>query len=33
MATMSNITDGFHQLGFRIDADTIVALLKDATKR
>lgn len=33
MATMNSVIDRFHQLGFRIDADTIRALLKDATKR
>jgi len=33
MATISSIIDEFHQLGFRIDADTIRALFKDATKR
>jgi len=31
--TMSSIIEGFQKLGFRIDADTIDALLKDATKR
>lgn len=31
--TTNNTALGFHKLGFRIDADTISALLKDATKR
>lgn len=33
MATTKSIVEGFHTLGFRIDADTINALLKDGTKR
>ena len=33
MATINSIIEGFQNLGFRIDADTIGALLKDATKR
>jgi len=31
--TKTSIIEGFQKLGFRIDADTIGALLKDATKR
>lgn len=30
---MNSLIESFHQLGFRIDADTLNALLKDATKR
>jgi len=33
MATTNSIIEGFQKLGFRIDADTIGALLKDGTKR
>ena len=33
MASAERIVDGFHKLGFRIDAEVIAALLKDATKR
>jgi DNA replication protein DnaC len=33
MATITTTTDGLRTLGFRLDPDTLRALLKDATKR